>query len=134
MGNYEQKVSEPEPRGERVAAYVEHYLNSHKGLSLGELAFRLKADKRDMQRLIRDRSCGWKLEDRIAAYFGDDFIDHAIRRPLLGDGPSIRELELDNERADIARRNLDLERARAARRSAGLRSSAGLRMVPEPGL
>lgn len=103
-------------RGDRVARYVEDYLRTHQGLALGELAFRLHADKRDLQRLIRDRSCGWRLEDALAAYFGPDFVD-AVFAPVIGDGPSIRERELDRERAAIAARRERLERERQTHRA-----------------
>jgi hypothetical protein len=103
-------------RGERVAAYVADYLEARAGLSLGELAFRLNADKRDLQRLLRDRSCGWRLEDALAAYFGDDFVD-AVFRPVIGAGPSLREIELERERIEIAARKARLERERAERRA-----------------
>jgi hypothetical protein len=116
MGITHQKVTEPEPRGERVAKYVEAYLEACRGLSLGELAFRLQADKRDLQRLVRDRSCGWRLEDALAAYFGDDFVD-AVFRPVIGAGPSIRERELERERIEIAARKARLDKERAARRA-----------------
>lgn len=129
MGITNQKVSEPEPRGERVAKYVEDYLDVHKGLSLGELSFRLKVDKRDLQRLIRDRSCGWRLEDALAAYFGDDFVE-AIFRDIVGSGPAQRERELERERAEIAARRERLERERADRRA---QAQAVRRLVPQQG-
>lgn len=99
-------------RGERVASYVEDYLNYHGGLSLGELAFRLRADKRDLQRLIRDRSVGHALEDALAAYFGRDF-GEAVFGDLWGNGASKRERELERERAELAARRERLERRRA---------------------
>lgn len=130
MGNYDRKSTEPEPRGERVAQYLDAYLSTHPGLSLGELAFRIKADKRDVQRLVRDRSCGWRLEDSLAAYFGADFVD-AVFAPLVGSGPSKREIELDRERAAIAARRERLERDRQESRS--FRSDPGplVRMVDQ---
>lgn len=112
VGYTNQNSNEPEPRGVRVAAFVEDYLAVHKGLSLGELAFRLRADKRDLQRLVRDKSVGHRLEDSLAAYFGDIFLE-AVFRPVIGDGPSRREMELDHERADIAARKARLARDRA---------------------
>jgi hypothetical protein len=119
-------------RGERVAAYVEAYLRAHEGLSLGELAFRLRADKRDMRRLLNERSCGWRLEDALAAYFGPDFVD-AVFAPVCGSGPSLRERELERERAEIAARRERLERDRAARQMARTEGSAVLRMVSDKG-
>ena len=111
VGTTHQKSNVPS-RGERVASYVEDYLNYHSGLSLGELAFRLKADKRDLQRLIRDRSIGHALEDALAAYFGREF-GEAVFGDLWGNGASKRERELDRERAELAARRERLERLRA---------------------
>lgn len=115
---------------ERVAAYVEEYLSEYGGLTLGELAFRVKADKRDLQRLLRDRSCGWRLKESLAAYFGDDFIEQ-VWRPVVGDGPSRRERELDRERAEIAARREKMERRRAEDRSFQSDRAGVLRLVPE---
>jgi hypothetical protein len=109
-----QKVNVP-TRGERVAAYVEDYLAVHGGLTLSELAFRLRADKRDLQRLLRDRSVGHALEDALAAYFGRDF-GEAVFGDLWGTGESRRELELERERAELAARRERLERLREADR------------------
>lgn len=131
MGCIDQNSNVPK-RGERVAAYVEDYLNYHGGLSLGELAFRLKADKRDLQRLIRDRSVGHPLEDALHAYFGKDF-GYAVYGDLWGDGPSRREKELDRERAEMAARRERLERDRSDDRAARSRAPAVLRMVPDEG-
>lgn len=100
-------------RGDRVATYLEDYMNSHPGLSLGELAFSLNADKRDLRRLLNDRSCGWRLEDALAGYFGDDFVE-AVFRPVVGNR---RERELERERAEIAARSERLQRDRAERRA-----------------
>jgi transcriptional regulator with XRE-family HTH domain len=104
-------------RGERVAAYVESYLNDHSGLSQSELAFRLRVNKRDLQRLIRDRSVGHALEDALAAYFGRDF-GEAVFGDLWGTGASKRELELSREIAELAARRERLERMRAADKEA----------------
>lgn len=117
-------------RGERVADYLESYLSAHHGLSVGELAFRLKADKRDLRRLLQDRSCGWRLEDALAAYFGPDFVD-AVFAPVIGRGPSIREKELERERAELAARRERLERRREEDRSFATGRPAGLRVVPD---
>jgi hypothetical protein len=117
-------------RGERVARYVDDYLASHRGLSLGELAFRLRVDKRDLGRLLRDRSCGWRLEDALAAYFGPTFVDEVFT-PLFPSGRSIREIELERERAEIAARNERLERARQARSGAAPPSRAALRVADD---
>lgn len=132
MGITNEKVNEPEPRGERVAGYLDNHFAMQPGLTVGELAFRLKVDKRDLQRLVRDRSCGWRLEDALAAYFGPDFVDEVFR-PVCGDGPSIREKELDRERAEMAARRERLERDRAERRASRPSAPAVLRMVPDQG-
>lgn len=122
------QISTVPSRGERVAAYVENYLAAHRGLSVGELAFRLRADKRDLGRLLRDRSCGWRLEDSLAAYFGPDFVD-AVFAAVLGDGPSIRQRELDRERAELNARNEALDRARRARQG-DVSGGRSLRLAP----
>lgn len=109
-GSYDQNSKVP-TRGERVAAYVEEYLNDRGGLTLSELAFRLCADKRDLQRLIRDRSVGHALEDALAAYFGRDF-GEAVFGDLWGTGASKRERELERERAELAARRERLEARR----------------------
>lgn len=130
LGITNRNSNEPDPRGERVARYVDDYLAAHQGLALGELAFRLRADKRDLQRLLRDRSCGWRLEDALAAYFGDDFIE-TIFRPVIGTGAAIRERELDRERTEIAARNERLQRDRQARRQARVERDALPRMAAD---
>lgn len=117
-------------RGERVATYVENYLKSHPGLSLGELAFRLRADKRDLRRLLNDRSVGHRLEDDLAEYFGADFVDALFPQAR---GPSARERELERERAEIAARRERLERDREARRRPLPDDHPVLRMVPDEG-
>jgi hypothetical protein len=131
LGCIDQNSNVPD-RPERVATYVAEYLAAHRGLSLGELAFRLNADKRDLQRLIRDRSCGHRLEDKLAAYFGDDFVE-AVFRPVVGSGPSRRQQELDRERAEIQARHDRLHRDRQARKEGRSFDPSVLRMVPEQG-
>lgn len=119
-------------RGERVAAFVEDHLRSHPGLTLSELAFRLKAEKRDVQRLIRDRSVGFALEDALAAYFGRIF-GEAVFGDLWGTGASKRERELERERAELAARRERLERLRAADREAAADARDRRRMAPDEG-
>lgn len=126
MGSTDRNDNVP-ARGERVASYVEAYLKNHPGLSLGELAFRLRADKRDMRRLINDRSVGHRLEDSLASYFGADFVDALFP---MARGPSAREQELERERAEIAARRERLEREREASRRRGSDPAAVLRVVP----
>lgn len=127
----DRKVTEPDSRGERVATYVSDYMDCQRGLSVPELAFRLRADKRDLQRLLRERSCGWRLEDKLAGYFGDDFVEHVFR-PVIGTGPSRRQKELDRERAEITARAERLQRDREARREGRSFDPAVPRLVPEP--
>ena len=126
MGRADKRDTVP-GRGERVAAYVEAYLRNHPGLSLGELAFRLRADKRDMRRLLNDRSVGHRLEDSLAAYFGADFVDALFPQAR---GPAGREQELDRERSAIAARRERPERDRQAARRRGPDPAAVLRVVP----
>lgn len=102
VGTKDQKVAIPS-RGERVAAFVEQHMNQHRGLTLGEIAFRVGADKRDMQRLLRERSCGWRLEDDLVVYFGAPFVRAVFAE--LCEGPSLRERELQAELSDLAREN-----------------------------
>lgn len=98
-------------RGERVAQFVQDYLNCHPGLSVSELAFRVHADKRDLQRLLRDRSVGHALEDALAAYFGRIFGD-ALFGSIWGQGPSRRERQLARELAELEARRVRLEALR----------------------
>ena len=100
----------------------------HDGLSLGELAFRLRADKRDLQRLIRDRSIGEPLESALHAYFGKTF-GVAIYGDLWGSGPSNREKELAREQAELAARRERLERLREDDRQAAAAARSGRRMA-----
>lgn len=124
MGKKDGKVSEPESRvGERAAKYVEDYLAVHGGLDLHQLAWRLTADKRDLQRLIRERSVGLRLLEKLFAYFGDDCRDFVFPPRRI----SIREVELERERAEVAARNERLIRDRAAFREALPASSPDLR-------
>lgn len=120
------------PRGERVAKFVEDYLAAHEGLSAPELAFRLHADKRDLERLLRDRSVGWRLEDKLAAYFGRIFIEALFPSEHFG-GRSFREQELARELAELEAINARLERERAARRTVAAAPSTVLRMVGHQG-
>ena len=130
MGFSDQNHTQPDQRGERVASWVEDYLNRH-GLGAGELAFRTRSDKRDLQRLITDRSCGSRLEDRLAAYFGWMFVE-AVFAPVIGGDPiETLEKELERERSEIAARELRLERLRAVHRARGSVVSGGLRLVSQ---
>lgn len=102
-------------RGERVAGWVEDYMAAHGDLTVSELAFRLHADKRDLRRLLQDRSCGWRLEDSLAAYFGWDFVE-AVFTPAVGADPlTAREIELAQHQAQAAAMHARILRERAAR-------------------
>lgn len=126
LGTNNGKVSEPESKvGERAAKYVEDYLKVHGGLDLHQLAWRLTADKRDLQRLIRERSIGLRLLEKLFAYFGDDCRDTVFPPRRI----SIREVELERERAEVAARNERLERERAAFREGRAASGPDLRRV-----
>lgn len=101
-------------RGERIAQWVEIYMRAH-GISVGELAFRVKADKRDVRRLINHRSCGSRLNDRLEAAFGWDFIEQ-VATPVVGADPlSAREAELERHLAEAAAVHARIQRERAAR-------------------
>lgn len=109
----------PARRGERVAHWVETYMEAQ-GCSLGEVAFRVRQDKRDLERLLSQRSCGHRLEDALAAYFGWPFVE-AVMAPVID---STIEAEIAKERAEIAAREERL--ARLERASKGLRTGPRL--------
>lgn len=102
----------------------------HQGLSLGELSFRIRADKRDLRRLLNEQTIGWRLDERLAAYFGDDFVE-AMYRPVIGPTGSQRLRELERERSEIAAREARLASRREAARSRGAEDRGHLRLVPE---
>lgn len=122
LGFSSEKTTLPPHRGERVAAWVGDYIGAQK-CSVAEVAFRIKQDRRDVQRLIDTKSCGHKLEDALAAYFGWPFVE-AVMAPVID--TSI-EAEIAKERAEIAAREERL--ARLYRASTSTRS--GPRLVPE---
>lgn len=127
VGTKDRKVNQPESSaGERAAQYITDYLAVHGGLDLHQLAWRLKADKRDLQRLMRDQSVGIRLLERLFAYFGDDCRDAVFPPRRI----SQREVELDRERAEITARYERLQRDRQADREARAARGPGLRMVP----
>lgn len=101
-------------RGERIATWVQNYMWAH-GISIGELAFRVNADKRDIRRLLNDRSCGPRLNDDLEAAFGWDFIEQ-VATPVVGADPlSAREAELERHQAEAAAIHARLQRERTAR-------------------
>ena len=102
-------------RGERVAQFVEAQMRLT-GVQVNELAFRVRADSRDLRRLLNDRSCGSRLEDCLAAYFGWLFVEE-VMTPVIGADPiTARERELEARRAQAAAIHARLERDRAVRR------------------
>jgi hypothetical protein len=110
MGFSDQNNTFPERRGERVARWVADYMKAQ-GCSAPEVAFRIRQDKRDLQRLLDLKSCGHRLEDALAAYFGWPFVE-AVMAPVI---ETSLEAEIARERAEIAAREerlAQLERAR----------------------
>jgi hypothetical protein len=105
VGFSREKHTLPERRGQRVAHWVETYIEVQ-GCSLSEVAFRIRQDKRDLERLLSQRSCGHRLEDALAAYFGWPFVE-AVMAPVIDN--SI-EVEIAKERAEIAAREERLAR------------------------
>lgn len=130
VGIMDRKVTFP-ARGERVAAWIEDRLRKT-GLTVGELAFGANVDKRDLQRLLRDRSCGWRLEDDLAAFFGWDFTE-AVMTPVHGADPvTARERAIEQRLAQAAALHARVERERAVRTAAAPRLAlvAGEAAVP----
>ena len=101
----------PGHRGERVAAWVSDYMRVQR-CSVAELAFRIAQDRRDLQRLIDTKSCGHRLEDALAGYFGWPFVE-AVMAPVID---SSIEAEIAKERAEIAAREERLARLERARK------------------
>jgi hypothetical protein len=110
MGSYRTETTIPEHRGQRVAAWVEDYLKVQK-CSVAELAFRIRQDRRDVQRLLDVKSCGHRLEDALAAYFGWVFV-RAVMAPVIDNNI---EAEIAREKAEIAAREDRLARLYRAR-------------------
>lgn len=100
----------PEARSHRVAEFVRAYI-VQSGCTSTEVAFRIGADKRDLERLLRDETCGPRLEDRLAAYFGWPFIE-AVFAPVID---TQIEAEIARERIEIAAREERLARLYRAR-------------------
>lgn len=117
-------------RGERIAAWVKRYM-LEAGVSVGELAFRLQIDKRDLRRLLNENSCGPRLNDALEAAFQHDFMD-AVAAPLMGgDRIAVLEREIASERAKIAALDRRLEREKAARLARDAAVGGSLRLVAE---
>jgi len=127
-------------RGARVADWVARLL-VETGMSAGEFAFKVGADKRDVQRLLNDRNIGWRLEDKIAAAYGWDFVE-AVMTPVVGADPiTARENEIEQRLTEAAALHARLERERSARGApkdpGGLvpvhRGALGIRVSPPSG-
>lgn len=126
MGFSDRKDQLPS-RGERVAAWVEAHM-ARTGLSISELAFKAQVDKRDLRRLLHERSCGWRLEDDLAALFGWDFIE-AVMTPVVGVDPlTAKEREVEARLAEAAALNARVARERVAR-MAGSPTGPSFRVV-----
>lgn len=110
MGFSRENHTLPDRRGERVAQWVKSYMDTQ-GCSPGEVAFRIRQDKRDVERLLSLKSCGHRLEDALAAYFGWPFVE-AVMAPVID---SSIEAEIARERAEIAAREERLSRLYRAR-------------------
>jgi hypothetical protein len=119
LGFSSEKTTVPAHRGERVAAWIEDYLRVQR-CSVAEIAFRIRQDRRDVQRLLDTKSCGHRLEDALAAYFGWPFVE-AVMAPVIDN--SI-EAEIARERAEIAAREERLARLERARKGHRTRSWA----------
>jgi hypothetical protein len=100
-------------RGARVAAWVQGELD-RSGRTVGELAFAARVDKRDLRRLLSPpHSCGHRLEDDLAAYFGWDFTE-AVMTPVHGADPTTaRERELEQRLSQAAALHERVVRERA---------------------
>jgi hypothetical protein len=129
VGRHSEKVTYP-ARGERVAE-VTRQLMADAGLTLGELAFKAQIDKRDLQRLIRTRMCGSRLEDALAQFFGPAF-DQAVMAPVHGARIAAMEADLERRLADAAALHARLEHERATR--AGEAPPARVRLVVDRGM
>ena len=119
MGFSAKETTLPDHRGARVARWVEDYIAVQK-CSVAEVAFRIRQDRRDVQRLLDTRSCGHRLEDALAAYFGWPFVE-AVMAPVID---TTIEAEIARERAEIAAREERLARLERARKGHRARSWA----------
>jgi hypothetical protein len=131
VGCMDKKSNYP-ARGERVAAWVDRYM-AESGLTVGELAFRARVDKRDLRRLLNPpHNCGWRLEDDLAAFFGWTFTE-AVMTPVHGADPlTAKERELEQRLSQAAALHERVERERALRTAAAPRLAlvAGTSAVP----
>lgn len=120
------------PRGERIARWVQDYM-ARQRVAVAELAFRINVDRRDLTRLIRERSIGPRLNDALEEAFGCEFID-AVAAPVVGgDRITVLEREIASEKARIAALDARLEREKTARRALDASLGGQLRLVAEEG-
>lgn len=110
MGFSREKTTVPAHRGERIAAWLGDRIASEK-TTVAEIAFRIRQDRRDVQRLLDTNSCGHRLEDALAAHFGWPFV-RAVMAPVID---TEIEAEIARERAEIAAREARLARLYRAR-------------------
>lgn len=110
LGFSREKTTVPAHRGERIAAWVRDRIASEK-TTVAELAFRIRQDRRDVQRLIDTNSCGHRLEDALASFFGWPFV-RAVMAPVIDNAI---EAEIAREQAEIAAREDRLARLYRAR-------------------
>ena len=110
LGFSREKTTLPAHRGERIAAWVRARIDAEK-TSVAELAFRIRQDRRDVQRLLDTKSCGHRLEDALAAHFGWSFV-RAVMAPVIDNEI---EAEIAREQAEIAAREDRIARLYRAR-------------------
>lgn len=110
MGFSREKTTLPAHRGERIAAWVRDRIAAEK-TTVAEIAFRIRQDRRDVQRLLDTKSCGHRLEDALAAHFGWPFV-RAVMAPVIDNEI---EAEIAREKAEIAAREDRLARLYRAR-------------------
>lgn len=100
--------------GRRVGDVLQAHMRARL-MGVGEVALIVKADKRDIRRLLTEGTCGPRLWDSLAAAFGWDFVE-AVMSPAIGADPiTAREQELAQHEAQIAALHARLERERKAR-------------------
>ncbi len=117
------------PRGERIAAWLEDY-RIRFGMTVNELAFRAGVDARELRRVINEKTCGPRLNDKLEIAFGHEFVD-GIALATAGDRIASLEREIAHERANIVGKEAQLAREKALRRAHGAADRGVLRLVPE---
>lgn len=110
LGFSREKTTVPAHRGERIAAWLRDRIASER-TTVAEVAFRIRQDRRDVQRVLDTNSCGHRLEDALAAHFGWPFV-RAVMAPVIDNEI---EAEIAREQAEIAAREARLARLYRAR-------------------